>query len=51
VWIVEFQTSGSVVHPVMSFQVAPLSVEDRKSTVPVGVVLSEPGGVTEVVAV
>jgi hypothetical protein len=51
VWVVEFQTRGSVVHPVIPFQMAPSSVEDRRSTVPVGVVLSVPGGVTETVAV
>ena len=43
--------SPAVAHPVMVFQVSPPLVEYWKSTVPVGGVLSVPGGVTVTVAV
>jgi hypothetical protein len=51
VWISEFQSSVWTAHPAMSFQLSPPSVEYWKSTVPVGAVVSVPGGVTVIVDV
>jgi hypothetical protein len=51
VWLVELHVNAWAEHPVIALQVAPPSAEYSKSTVPVGGVLSDPGGVTETVAV
>jgi hypothetical protein len=51
VCVVEFQTSVTEAQPATTFQLCPSVVEYSKSTVPLGVVLSDPGGVTTTVAV
>jgi hypothetical protein len=51
VWLVEFHVRVCAAHPATLFHVMPPLVEYSKSTAPVGGVLSDPGGVTETVAV